>query len=324
VKILITGASGFVGAHLTRYLGSIDHELMAMTRSKGAISSIFSGKIECKQVGDISALSNWDPYLKDIEAVIHLANRAHVMHESDTNPLAIYRSINTDGTLQLARQAAAAGVKRFIFISSVKVNGESTLPGQRFSPASENIPADPYGLSKYEAEQGLKELTLKTGMEVVIIRPPLIYGPGVKANFLKMMQWVEKGIPLPLGSITNQRSLLGIDNLLDFISVCLIHPKAAGQTFLISDDHDVSTTELLKEIASAMHLPSRLLPIPQFVLEKGLILLGQGHIAERLCASLQLDITLAKTLLSWKPTYSFRDQMSKTVAAYLSERSSKA
>lgn len=324
MKILVTGSSGFVGAPLVHYLASVGHELVALTRSVGWNSSLASGPVKLTAVGDIDGSTNWSPYLLGVDAVIHLANRAHVMHESDANPLAIYRSINTDGTLQLARHAAAAGVKRFIFISSVKVNGESTLPGQRFSPVSENIPADPYGLSKYEAEQGLKELTLKTGMEVLIIRPPLIYGPGVKANFLKMMQWVEKGVPLPLGSITNQRSLLGIDNLLSFIQLCLTHPKAAGQTFLISDDHDVSTTELLREIAAAMHRPSRLLPIPQFVLEKALILLSQGHIAERLCASLQLDISLAKTLLSWKPPYSFKDQMSKTVAAYLSERSSKA
>jgi UDP-glucose 4-epimerase len=241
------------------------------------------------------------------------------MHESDVNPLAIYRSINTEGTLQLARQAAAAGVKRFIFISSIKVNGESTLPGQKFSLASDNIPSDPYGLSKYEAEQGLKELSLKTGMEVLIIRPPLIYGPGVKANFLKMMQWVEKGIPLPFGAIQNQRSMLGLDNLINFIELCLIHPDAAGQTFLVSDDHDVSTTELLKEIAAAMHRPPRLISVPQFFIEKLLILLGQRHISERLCGSLQLDITLAKTLLSWKPPFSFKDQITKTVAAYLSE-----
>ena len=313
-----------MGSPLVHYLDSIGHELVALTRSIGWDSSSVSRLVKLTAVGDIDGSTNWSHYLLGVDAVIHLANRAHVMRESDANPLALYRSINTDGTLQLARQAAAAGVKRFIFISSVKVNGESTLPGQKFSPVSENIPTDPYGLSKYEAEQCLKELSLKTGMEVVIIRPPLIYGPGVKANFLKMMQWVEKGVPLPLGKITNQRSLLGIDNLLDFISVCLTHPKAAGQTFLISDDHDVSTTELLREIAAAMHRPSRLLPIPQFILEKTLILLGQGHIAERLCASLQLDITLAKTLLSWKPPYSFRDQMNKTVAAYLSERSSKA
>ena len=321
MKILVTGATGFVGSPLIRLLSSQGHQVIGAVRSQSNVSVDTFAGVELKAVGDIHGSLDWMPCLAGVDVVVHLANRAHVLHESDANPLALYRTINTEGTLQLARQAAAAGVKRFIFISSVKVNGESTLPGQRFSPASEHIPGDHYGLSKYEAEQGLKELSLKTGMEVVIIRPPLIYGPGVKANFLKMMRWVEKGIPLPLGSITNQRSLLGIDNLLDFIGVCLTHPKAAGQTFLISDDHDVSTTELLKEIANAMHRSSRLLAVPQFVLEKCLILLGQGHNAERLCASLKLDITLAKTQLSWKPPYSFKDQMSKTVAAYLSERS---
>jgi nucleoside-diphosphate-sugar epimerase len=323
LKILVTGATGFVGSPLVRFLSSQEHQVIAAVRSAPVSINGFSG-VEFKTIGDIHGSLNWMPCLLGVHAVVHLANRAHVMQESDANPLSLYRSVNTDGTLQLARQAAAAGVKRFIFISSVKVNGESTVPGQSFSPVNESIPTDPYGLSKYEAEQGLKELSFKTGMEVVIIRPPLIYGPGVKANFLKMMQWVEKGIPLPLGSIANQRSLLGIDNLLDFIGVCLTHPKAADQTFLVSDDHDISTTELLKEIASAMHRPARLLPISQFVLEKSLILLGQWHIADRLCGSLQLDITLAKTLLSWKPPYSFKDQINKTVAAYLSERSSEA
>jgi nucleoside-diphosphate-sugar epimerase len=323
LKILVTGATGFVGAPLTRYLSSQAHQVIGSLRSAPVSGDSFSG-VEFKAVGDIQGSLNWMPCLAGVDAVVHLANRAHVMHESDANPLSLYRSVNTEGTLQFAAQAAASSVKRFIFISSVKVNGESTLPGQRFSSVIESIPTDPYGLSKYEAEQGLKELSLKTGMEVVIIRPPLIYGPGVKANFLKMMQWVEKGIPLPLGSIANQRSLLGIDNLLDFIGVCLTHPKAADQTFLVSDDHDISTTELLKEIASAMHRPPRLLPIPQFVLEKGLMLLGQGHIADRLCASLQLDVTLAKTLLYWKPPCSFKDQINKTVAAYLSECSDKA
>lgn len=312
-----------MGFPLIRLLSSRGHQVIGAVRSQSSISVNAFADLEFKAVGDIHGSLDWMPFLVSVDAVVHLANRAHVMHETDVNPMALYRSVNTDGTLQLAYQAAAAGVKRFIFISSVKVNGESTLPGQKFSPASEYIPTDPYGLSKYEAEQGLKELSLKTGMEVVIIRPPLIYGPGVKANFLKMMQWVEKGIPLPLGSIANQRSLLGIDNLLDFIQVCLTHPRAAGQTFLISDDHDVSTAELLKELASAMHRPSRLIALPLFVLEKSLIFLGQGHIAERLCASLQLDITLAKTQLSWKPPFSFRDQIIKTVVAYLLERSVK-
>jgi nucleoside-diphosphate-sugar epimerase len=323
LKILVTGATGFVGAPLIGLLSSQGHQMIGAVRSVPVSRDGFSGT-ELIAVGDIHSSLDWMPCLAGVDTLVHLANRAHVMHESDANFLALYRSINTIGTLQLARQAASAGVKRFIFISSVKVNGESTLPGQSFSPVSESIPTDPYGLSKYEAEQGLRELSLRTGMEVVIIRPPLIYGPGVKANFLKMMKWLEKGIPLPLGSITNQRSLLGIHNLLDFISVCLTHPKAAGQIFMISDDHDISTTELLKEIASAMDCTPRLLPIPQYVLEKGFMLLGQSHIAERLCASLQLDITLAKTLLSWKPPYSFKDQINKTVAAYLSERSSKA
>lgn len=324
LKILVTGATGFVGAPLIRYLSTQGHQVIGAVRLQSNVLDDAFSVVEFKAMGDIHSSLDWMPCLAGVDAVVHLANRAHVMHESDTKPLALYRLVNTEGTLQLARQAADAGVRRFIFISSVKVSGESTLPGQRFSPVGESIPTDPYALSKYEAEQGLKELSLKTGMEVVVIRPPLIYGPGVKANFFKMMQWVEKGIPLPLGSIANQRNLLGIDNLLDFIGVCLTHPKAVGQTFLISDDHDVSTTELLKEIASAMHRTARLLPIPQFILENVLILLGRGRISDRLCASLQLDITLAKTLLSWKPPYSFKDQLSKTVAAYLSECSDKA
>jgi nucleoside-diphosphate-sugar epimerase len=191
LKILVTGATGFVGAPLIRHLSSQGHQVIGSLRSAPVSDDGFLG-VEFKAVGDIHSSLDWMPYLVSVDAVVHLANRAHVMHESDANPLSLYRSVNTEGTLQLAHQAAAEGVKRFIFISSVKVNGESTLPGHRFSPVGEYIPTDPYGLSKYEAEQGLRELSLRTGMEVVIIRPPLIYGPGVKANFLKMMQWVEK------------------------------------------------------------------------------------------------------------------------------------
>jgi nucleoside-diphosphate-sugar epimerase len=239
------------------------------------------------------------------------------MDDQASDPLALYRKVNTGGTLNLARQAAGAGVKRFIFVSSIKVNGESTLPGQALTLKDQYIPVDPYGLSKYEAELGLKLITEQTGLEVVVIRPPLIYGPGVKANFLKMMQWVEKGIPLPMGAIYNQRSMLGLDNLINFIELCLTHPDATGQTFLVSDDHDVSTTELLKEIAAAMHRPSRLLSVPQSFIENLLILLGQRHISERLCGSLQLDISLAKARLSWNPPHTFKDQLSKTVLDYL-------
>ncbi len=317
MKILITGANGFVGLPLSEYLTAVGHQVVGAVRSHDSLS-IVNSHIQLKAIGDIDEITNWQGCLGGVECVIHLANRAHVMDEQSSDPLALYRKVNTAGTLNLARQAAAAGIKRFIFISSIKVNGESTIPGQALTWNDQHIPVDPYGLSKYEAELGLKLIAEQTGLELVVIRPPLIYGPGVKANFLKMMQWVEKGIPLPLGAIKNQRSMLGIDNFINFIELCLIHPDAVGQIFLVSDDHDVSTTELLKEIATAMHRPSRLLSIPQYYIEKLLILLGQRHISERLCGSLQLDITLAKKLLSWKPPHTFKDQLNKTDLDYLS------
>ncbi len=317
MKILITGANGFVGLPLSKYLISAGYQVVSAVRSNDAVTML-NPHFQSKIIGDIDEITDWEDFLGGVECVIHLANRAHVMDEQSSNPLALYRKVNTEGTLNLARQAAVADVKRFIFISSIKVNGESTLPGQAFTPNDQHIPLDPYGLSKYEAELSLKLISEQTGLEVVVIRPPLIYGPGVKANFLKMMQWVEKGIPLPLGAIQNKRSMLGIDNLINFIELCLTHPDAAGQTFLVSDDHDVSTTELLNEIATAMHRPSRLLLIPQHLIEKLLILLGQGHISERLCGSLQLDISWAKTQLSWKPPHTFKEQLNKTVLDFLS------
>jgi UDP-glucose 4-epimerase len=319
MKILITGANGFVGLPLSQHFMVVGHQVVGAVRSHDSLS-LLNSHIHLKAIGDIDEITDWQGCLGGVESVIHLANRAHVMDEQSSNPLALYRKVNTAGTLHLARQAAAAGVKRFIFVSSIKVNGELTLPGQALSHKDQHVPVDPYGLSKYEAELGLKLISDQTGLEVVVIRPPLIYGPGVKANFLKMMRWVEKGIPLPLGAIQNQRSMLGLDNLINFIELCLIHPDAAGQTFLVSDDHDVSTTELLKEIAAAMHRPSRLLSMPQCLIEKLLILLGQRHISERLCGSLQLDISLAKKRLSWKPPHTLKDQLNKAVLDYLSRR----
>ncbi len=317
MKILITGINGFVGLPLSEYLMATGHQVLGAVRSHDSLSLVNS-HIQFKVIGDIDENTDWYGCLGGVECVIHLANRAHVMDEQSSNPLALYRKVNTAGTLNLARQAAAACVKRFIFVSSIKVNGESTIPGQALTSKDQHIPVDPYGLSKYEAEVGLKLISDQTSLEVVVIRPPLIYGPGVKANFLKMMQWVEKGIPLPLGAIKNQRSMLGIDNFINFIELCLIHPNAVGQTFLVSDDYDISTTELLKEIAAAMHRPPRLLSMPQWCIEKLLILLGHRYISERLCGSLQLDITLAKKVLSWRPPHTFKDQLNRTVLDYLS------
>jgi nucleoside-diphosphate-sugar epimerase len=319
MKILITGANGFVGLPLSQHLSALGHQVVGAIRSHDSLTTV-NPHIQLKEIGDIDEITDWQDCLGGVECLIHLANRAHIMDEQSSNPWALYRKVNIEGTLNLARQALAAGVKRFIFISSIKVNGESTLPGQALNHRHQRVPVDPYGLSKYEAELGLKLIAEQTGLELVVIRPPLIYGPGVKANFLKIMQWVEKGIPLPLGAVQNQRSLLGLDNLINFIELCLTHPDAAGETFLVSDDHDVSTIELLKEIAAAMHRPSRLFSIPQFLIDKLLILLGQRHISERLCGSLQLDISLAKIRLSWKPPHTFKDQLNKTVLDYLSRR----
>ncbi len=319
MKILITGANGFVGLPLSEYLISAGHQVVGTLRSNDALK-ILNPHFQLKVIGDIDEVTDWQDCLGGVECVIHLANRAHVMNEQSSNPLALYRKVNTAGTLNLARQASTAGVKRFIFMSSIKVNGESTLPGQALTPKDQHTPVDPYGLSKYEAELGLKLIAEQTGLEVVVIRPPLIYGPRVKANFLKMMRWVEGGVPLPLGAIQNQRSMLGLDNLINFIELCLTHSDAAGQIFLVSDDHDVSTAELLKEIANAMHRPTRLLSIPQFLIENLLILFGQRRISERLCGSLRLDISFTKKCLSWKPPHTFKDQLSKTVLDYLSRR----
>lgn len=320
MKILVTGLNGFVGLPLSWHLIIAGYQVVGGVRSPDSLGAV-NPHIQLKAIGDIDEITDWQDCLSGVECVVHLANRAHVMNEQSSNPLALYRKVNTEGTLNLARQAAAAGVKRFIFISSVKVNGESTLPGKPFRADDVSIPLDHYGLSKYEAELGLKKISQETGLEVVIIRPPLIYGPGVKANFLKMMRWVERGIPLPLGSIQNQRSLLGIDNLIDFIEVCLTHPRAAGKTFLVSDDHDLSTTELLKGIARSMGQSSKLVAIPQRILEGVLGILGQRRIAERLCGSLQLDIQPTKDQLGWRPPYSVEDQLIKTSQAYQLKKS---
>jgi nucleoside-diphosphate-sugar epimerase len=241
------------------------------------------------------------------------------MKDSSGDPLAECRRVNVAGTLNLARQAAAAGVKRFIFLSSIKVNGEQTLPGQPFTEDDVPAPLDPYSTSKYEAEEGLRELARQTGMEVVIIRPPLVYGPGVKANFLNMMRWLHKRVPLPFASLNNRRSLVALDNLIDLIVVCLEHPAAANQTFLVSDGEDMSTTELLQRMAQALGRPARLMPIPASLLEAGAALLGRRDMAQRLCGSLQVDISKAKMLLGWNPPISVDEGLRCTAHGFLHE-----
>ncbi|EKO3486887.1 SDR family oxidoreductase [Vibrio fluvialis] len=310
MKILITGVSGLVGASVARLALARNMEVLGQVRNH-----VVSDFPTCRK--DISADTQWDDALLNVDCVVHCAARVHQMNDRSEEPLAAFRTVNTHGTLNLARQAAAAGVKRFIFVSSIKVNGECTQPNQPFVPLMEHIPADPYGISKYEAEQGLKAIQAQTGLEVVIIRPPLVYGPGVKANFLSMMNWVEKAIPLPLGSVNNRRSLVYLDNLADLILVCCQHPKAAGRTFLVSDNRDVSTSALLQQIARAMNKPSRLISVPTSWLVAAATLIGKKAIAQRVCGNLQLDIAETMHLLDWTPLYSFEEGIQLTVDDYL-------
>jgi nucleoside-diphosphate-sugar epimerase len=237
------------------------------------------------------------------------------MKEAVADPLTAFRAVNVDATLNLASQAAAAGVKRFVFVSSVKVNGETTLPGRAFAEAEAPNPQDAYGLSKYEAEQGLRQLSADTGMEVVIIRPPLVYGPGVKANFASLMRAVQRGWPLPLGAVCNQRSFVALDNLMDFIIICITHPQAANQTFLVSDGQDLSTTELVRGMAQAAGVPARLLPVPVWALQAGASLLGRGDAVQRLCGNLQVDISKARSLLGWVPPVSVEEGLRRAMGA---------
>jgi nucleoside-diphosphate-sugar epimerase len=244
------------------------------------------------------------------------------MRETTTDPLTEFRMINAAGTDNLARQAARAGVRRFVYLSSVKVNGEVTSRARPFTEEDSPLPMDPYGISKYEAELALRNVARQTGLEVVIIRPPLVYGRGVKANFRRMMRLVANGVPLPLGAIDNRRSLVGLDNLIDLIVTCVDHPSAAGQTFLVSDAEDLSTTELLRRLARALGREARLIPIPGSLLEMGLRMLRQGDIAQRLCGSLQVDIAHARKLLNWTPPLSVDECLRRTALDYLQSQRS--
>ncbi len=253
-------------------------------------------------IRSLSSDTDWTEVLSKVEQVVHLAARVHVMNDKNPDPLAEFRRVNVEATANFARQAAAAGVKRFVYLSSVKVNGEFTEAGQPFTADDAPAPKDPYGVSKHEAEQLLRLIAAETGTEMVIIRPPLVYGPGVKANFESMMRWLARGVPLPLAAVTNNhRSLVALDNLVDLILTCLNHPAAANQTFLVSDGEDLSTAQLLKRMGVAMGHPARLFYVPSALLKLGATVLNKPGIYQRLCGSLQLDIAKTKQLLGWAP-----------------------
>jgi len=302
--ILVTGANGFLGQALNLELKARQFAVRGALRSEAKAGEV--------NVGDIGPNTNWAAALTGVDVIVHTAARVHVMNEQVDDALSRYREVNVEGTLNLARQADAAKVKRFIFISSIKVNGESTAPGKPFTADDQPNPADPYGVSKWEAEVGLQQLAAATGMEVVIIRPPLVYGPGVKANFLRMMRWINDGVPLPLARIDNKRSLVAIDNLVDLIITCIDHSAAANQVFLAGDGDDLSTAELAKCIGKALGKPARLFPFPVSLLSLAAGLLGKKSVVNRLTGSLQVDISRAGELLAWKPPLTLEQGLRKT------------
>jgi len=305
-KILVTGSTGFLGRRLMSAL-----ELRANFLAIGSVRR--TSKCLCEGssvlVGDLNAETDWSDALSAVQVVLHIAARAHVLKDEVADPLAEYRRVNVAGTLSLAYQAATAGVRRFIFISSIGVNGNTN--SRPFKADDQPDPAEPYAQSKWEAEQGLWQVQQETGMEVVVIRPPLVYGRGAPGNFGRLVGWVNRGVPLPLGAIHNKRSLVGIDNLVDLIIRCIEHPAAANQVFLVGDGEDLSTTALLRGVGSAMGKPARLIPVPTRLLQFGAILLGKEALAQRLLGSLRVDISKTCELLEWKPPYTVEEGLKR-------------
>jgi len=293
MKILLTGATGFVGGAVLDKLKFNDVRVLGRSRPELAEVDFVAAEIK-SNVNYLAALVG-------VGVIIHSAARVHIMDENVEDPLKAFRDVNTFGTLNLAQQAAVAGVKRFIFISSIKVNGEGTQLNEQYHYNDQALPEDAYGQSKSEAEIGLRKIAQETGMEVVIIRPPLVYGPGVKANFAAMMNVAAKNLPLPLGAIHNKRNLVALENLVDLIVTCIDHPKAANETFLVSDDQDVSTTELLNKMTVAAGKKPWLIPVPMKLIQLAATILGKKSVADRLCGNLQVDISHTKEVLNWTP-----------------------
>ncbi len=314
MKVLLTGANGFVGRELCAELLKRGHWVRgALRKNTGRLAK--ADEVEYVVVGSVDADTVWQPALMGCDVVVHLAARVHVMRDEARDPLAEFREVNTEGTLNLARQAAQCGVRRFVFISTIKVNGEGS--DNPYRETDTPVPKDPYAISKWEAEQGLQKIARETGLKVVILRPPLVYGPGVKANFLRLMQLIQHGWPLPLGAIKNRRSLLYLGNFVDAIRLCIEHPAAAGQTFLVDDGQTISTPDLIREIAKAMHRPARLVPVPVSLLQWVGSMTGRSAAVSRLTGSLYVDSQAICSRLGWTPPYSMQTGLAHTVAAFI-------
>jgi len=320
MRVLVTGANGMIGQVLCPALVTEGHQIVAAMRNPQSLGpSALDSSISVQKITDIGPDTSWTALLKGVDAVVHLAARVHVLRDPALDPLATYRRVNVEGTKRLAEQAVAAGVRRFIFLSSVKVHGKGPQP---YREQDAPLPEDPYGVSKLEAEEILREVTRNTGVELVILRPSLVYGPGVKGNFYQLLRLCELGLPLPFGNIFNRRSLIGTDNLASAICRCLTHPKAPGETFLVSDGEDVSTPDLARSIARKMKKRIYIAPVSPALLEIMLWLIGKGGSARRLLGSLTLDSSHIYDILDWCPPHSLDDGLKKTVAWYRKQRKS--
>lgn len=304
MRVLVTGANGFVGSALCPHLVALGHEVVPVVRRQSSIADEVI----------VHGAESWKAALKGCDSVIHLAARAHVMQDQERDPSQAFRANNVDTTIELAKRAVEAGVRRFVFMSTIKVNGEETALGCSFSPNNPVAPKDPYAISKWEAERGLLTFAQRTGLELVIIRPPLVYGPGVKGNFASLIKWVKNGVPLPLGAIHNRRSMIGLDNLVNFTALCAdidASPNAKGQVFLVSDGEDVSTAELLRKVAKAYRRNSRLFRVPEGLMRVAARWMGKASIADRLFGSLVVDDSKARQMLGWHPQLSMDEQLQK-------------
>lgn len=315
MRILVTGASGFIGSSLVAELVSRQHAAVAAVRNNDARQGLRS--IERVITEEIGADSVWEGRLAGIDAVVHLAARAHVRQDGSMDPLVEYRSVNVAGTENLARAAASAGVRRFVYVSSIGVNGDKTA-GAPFTEQDVPSPQSAYALSKWEAEQVLARVAAETGMEVVVVRPPLVYGPDAPGNFAQLMRALQRGVPLPLSSVHNQRSFIYIGNLVDALVACVVHPAAAGQTYLLCDGEDISTPELLRELGAALGRPARLFACPTWLLELAGRLSGRSIQIARLLDSLQVDNARIRRELGWSPPYSLRQGLKLTAECYRS------
>lgn len=312
-SVLVTGATGFVGRYLCLRLLAQGCSVRGTILASENPASLVEG-VEPSVIEPLGGDTSWSQAVAGIDTVIHLAARVHIMDDSAVNPLAEFRKVNSEGTKRLACEAVKAGVGRFVFISSIKVNGEDSLiPYSEESPVQ---PSDPYGISKWEAEQSLREIEVASGLEVVVVRPTLVYGPGVKANFLSMMQIISRGVPLPLASIANRRSLVYIGNLVDALATCAEHPAAAGQTYLVSDGEDLSTPELLRETARALGVSARLFPVALPLMRLAGNLTGKSAAVQRLTGSLTVDSSKIRRELDWRPPFTMEDGLLETAKWY--------